>query len=119
MDNTVINEKTIAGNINVILCNDRYLSDLNKKYLKHNSLTDIITFPLADEDNLVSGDIYISIDRVKENAKIFKQTTFSELTRVIIHGVLHLCGYKDKTPIEKDTMRQKEDYYLDKLSTLL
>jgi rRNA maturation RNase YbeY len=117
--NTLINEKTTSGNINVILCDDSYLCNLNKIYLKHNSMTDIITFPMTDEDNMVSGDIYISIERVRENAKIFGQSTFPELTRVIIHGVLHLCGYGDKTPKEKSIMRRKEDFYLDKLSELL
>lgn len=97
--------------INYILCDDDYLFKINHKYLKHNNLTDIITFDYSSEKNL-SSDIFISIDRVKDNAKDYNVSFIEELHRVMIHGVLHLCGYKDKDKAEKRLMRQKEDYYL-------
>ncbi len=101
----------IPGDINIILCNDAYLLEINKKYLNHDTLTDIITFDYCEE-KIVSGDIYISIDRVEENAKLFNQDNERELTRVIFHGVLHLLGYKDKSDTEQKEMRGKEDFYL-------
>ena len=82
-------------------------------YLKSDYLTDIISFDYT-EDKIISGDMLISIDRVKENAKIYKTTFQKELMRVMIHGILHLCGYKDKTEKEKKCMKEKEDYYLNK-----
>ena len=97
--------------LNFIFCSDNYLHKINLEYLKHDTYTDIITFDYSAA-NVISGDIYISIDRIKENAKKFKQTTEKELLRVIIHGVLHLIGYKDKSPKEKSLMRAKEDAYL-------
>lgn len=101
----------IAGNINIILCNDAFLFEMNKKYLNHDTLTDIITFDYCEE-KVVSGDIYISIDRVEENAKLYNQDIERELIRVIFHGVLHLLGYKDKSDVEQKEMRGKEDFYL-------
>lgn len=97
--------------ISYIFCNDTYLLDINAKYLKHSELTDIISF---DETigKLISGDIFISIDRITENAKTFKNSLIDELHRVMIHGVLHFCGYKDKSVTDKSAMRKKEDYYL-------
>ena len=97
--------------ISFIFCNDDYLLGINSKYLKHNTLTDIISF---DETlgKTLSGDIFISIERVRENAGIFKTSFKDELHRVMIHGVLHFCGYNDKTKEEKHLMREKEDYYL-------
>jgi rRNA maturation RNase YbeY len=100
-----------AGEITYIFCNDEYLGGLNEKYLKHNTLTDIITFDYSEKDKL-SGDIFISIERVKENAVSFNTTLNQELGRVMAHGVLHLSGYKDKTPEDKKMMRSKEDFYL-------
>lgn len=85
---------------------------MNVEYLKHKTLTDIITFDNSDEKGVLEGDIYISIDRVKENAASLGVVFTSELNRVIIHGVLHLLGYKDKTPVHKKEMRKKEDAYL-------
>jgi rRNA maturation RNase YbeY len=98
--------------VNVIFCSDSFLLDLNKHYLNHDTYTDILTFDYSDASTNVSGDIFISIDRVKENAKQFKTTFLQELHRVIIHGFLHLAGYKDKTRPEQQLMRSKEDIYL-------
>lgn len=127
-----------VGDINYIFCTDDYLLKLNKQYLKHDTLTDIITFDYSSsvsgsefrvssskknktskqpetknqKPETISADIFISIDRVGENALLFKQSLNRELMRVMIHGVLHLCGYKDKLPAHKKKMRAKEDYYL-------
>ncbi len=108
---SIENELLKEGDINYIFCDDEYLLNLNFKYLKHNTLTDIISF---DETlgKLISGDIFISIDRVTENALNFKASFKDELERVMIHGILHFCGYNDKTKEEKELMREKEDYYL-------
>lgn len=98
-----------------IFCSDEYLLDINKQYLDHDYYTDIITFPLnADQQALVS-DIYISIDRIKDNAQAYKVSFEKELYRVIAHGLLHMCGYGDATDAEKEIMRGKEDYYVAKL----
>lgn len=104
-------ENRLPGEINFIFCSDTHLHQLNLKFLNHNTLTDIITFD-SSENKTVSGEIYISIHRVKENALKFKQDFYKELHRVMIHGVLHLCGYKDKSPSEKKLMRSKEEFYL-------
>ena len=109
--NSIKKEKKQAGEIAVVFCSDEYLLDINRKYLKHNYLTDIITFQNTDNEH-VSGDIMISVDRVAENAATLKVDFKDELHRVIIHGVLHLCGYKDKSPSHKKQMTSKEDYYL-------
>jgi probable rRNA maturation factor len=100
-----------AGDITYVFCSDEYLSVMNEKYLKHNTLTDIITFDYSEKGKL-SGDIFISIERVTENAGSFSTTLNQELGRVMAHGVLHLLGYKDKTPEDKKMMRSKEDFYL-------
>jgi probable rRNA maturation factor len=99
------------GDITYVFCNDEYLGSMNEKYLKHITLTDIITFDYSEKGKL-SGDIFISIDRVTENAGTFNTTLNQELGRVMAHGVLHLSGYKDKTPEDKKMMRGKEDFYL-------
>lgn len=98
--------------INYVFCSDSFLAQLNIQYLQHNTFTDIITFNTAEGSDSIGGDIYISVDRVKENADIFKVSFDQELHRVIIHGVLHLLGYLDKTINQKRTMRKKEDAYL-------
>ncbi len=95
-----------------IFCTDEYLQNLNKKYLGHGYLTDIITFPYSEENSAIEADIFISVERVRENASIYKNSTSSELLRVIIHGLLHLCGIQDKTENEKSLMRKKEDELL-------
>ncbi len=95
------------GAVSYIFCSDDYLIELNREYLKHDTLTDIITFPYSKTP--IEGDIFISIDRVRDNAKDFGVAFEQELKRVIIHGILHLCGYGDKTKAQAATMRQKED----------
>lgn len=108
-------EEHEIGELNYIFCSDKYLLELNKQYLNHDTLTDIITFDYTAHDE-VSGDVFISIDRVKENAVIFKQSFQTELNRVLFHGVLHLCGYKDKKSAHQKLMRAKEDFYLNLLN---
>ncbi len=104
---TIENHDREVGNINYIFCSDEYLFDLNKKYLEHNFYTDILSFQM--EENPVSGDIFISIDRVEDNAKSLGEEFDVEIKRVIAHGVLHFLGYKDISNKEKKIMRQKED----------
>lgn len=99
------------GEINYVFCDDDYLLEMNIKELNHNTLTDIISMDYT-VGNLVSGDIFISIDRVRENAKELAIPFMEELCRVMVHGVLHYCGYKDKRSEDKLLMREKEDYYL-------
>lgn len=98
--------------VNYIFCSDNYLLDINKKHLNHNYYTDIITFDLSEDDH-ITAEIYISIDRVKENAEVLDVPFFNECLRVIIHGALHLCGYKDQTAHQKLVMRDMEDQYID------
>ena len=100
-----------CGEINVIFCNDDYLLSINKTYLNHDYYTDIITFDYSKAES-VSGDLYVSVTRVKDNAKKLNVEFNDELYRVIVHGVLHLCGLKDKTKQEKEDMRAKEDEML-------
>tara|TARA_B110000438_G_scaffold240737_1_gene239542 strand:- start:1698 stop:2108 length:411 start_codon:yes stop_codon:yes gene_type:complete len=97
--------------LSFIFCDDMELLNKNSKYLNHDTLTDILTFDYSENNN-ISGDIYISIDRVKENAKTYKVTFENELDRVMIHGILHLLGYKDKSKKDQKAMREKEDFYL-------
>ena len=104
-------ESRKLGNINIIFCSDPYILDINKKYLKHNYYTDIITFDYC-EGQVLSGDLFISVDTVRANADFYKTDFSEELSRVIIHGVLHLAGYDDQTDEQKAQMRSKEDYYL-------
>lgn len=108
---TIQQEEKSATEITYVFCSDEYLYQMNLDYLNHDTYTDIITFDYT-ENLFVSGDIFISIDRVKENAIKFNTTFLNELSRVIIHGVLHLVGYKDKTTEQKQVMRSKEDFYL-------
>ena len=99
------------GELSIIFCNDKYLLDINKKHLNHDYYTDIITFNYNVEKKL-NGDLFISVDRVKDNASAFNENFNMELFRVIIHGILHLCGFNDKTTKEQKEMRQKENHYL-------
>lgn len=100
------------ADLNIIFCNDDYLLGVNKRFLNHDFYTDIVTFNLAGNKQPVNGEIYISIDRVKDNANKLHVSFKSELHRVIFHGVLHLCGYLDKTKSDIKLMRQMEDKYL-------
>lgn len=102
------------GEINYVIVSDEYLLQMNQQYLKHDTYTDIITFDYC-EDNTVSGDMYISIDRVRENAINFNVTEEHELNRVLVHGLLHLLGQKDKTKSDALEMRRKEELWLSKL----
>lgn len=101
------------NNINYIFCSDKKLLDMNRLFLKHNFYTDILTFQLS-EDSSTEAEIYISIDRVKENAKSLSVSFQKELHRVIFHGVLHLCGYEDKSTKKEKEMREREDFYLNR-----
>lgn len=105
-------EKKHLSAINYIFCNDKYLLRLNQGFLKHSTLTDIITFDNSMQSGIIEAEIYISINRVSENAQKFKVSFDEELHRVIIHGVLHLIGFKDKKSTEKALMRKKEEAYL-------
>jgi len=127
-----VSEGYSVDELNYIFCNDDYLLELNKKYLNHNTLTDIITFDYSENqlsekgnpkklntdyqtpntEHRISGDIFISIERIKENAEKYNTTFDEELHRIMVHGLLHLLGYKDKKPGEKILMRKKEDFYL-------
>jgi rRNA maturation RNase YbeY len=109
----ISNEAKEEGDITYIFCDDDYLLEKNIRFLNHNTLTDVITFDYC-EGNSVSGDIFISIERVKENSEVFKVDFLTELNRVMVHGLLHLLGYKDKTDRESNLMRKKENYYLSK-----
>ena len=100
--------------LNYIFCTDDYLLDINRKFLKHDYYTDIITFNLSDDKGEAQGEIYISVDRVRENARMVKATLKKELHRIIFHGALHLCGYTDKTKAQKDRMTAEENRYLSK-----
>lgn len=111
LQDIVESEQLIAGSIGIILCSDDYLLGLNKKFLSHDYYTDIITFDYS-EGNVISGELYISTDRVAENAIKFKEDFQGELHRVMAHGVLHLCGYADKTEKDKRVMRLKENQKL-------
>jgi len=104
----LLEEKKIEGEINFIFCDDDYLLVINKQYLQHDTLTDIITFDYSEKQK-INGDIFISVERVKMNASEYKVSLREELLRVMAHGILHLCGYKDKTAKEIMLMRTKED----------
>ncbi len=109
--NTIVKEGKKSGEITYIFCSDNYLHKINLDFLNHDTLTDIITFNYC-EDDVINADIFISIDRVRENANDYEVSFITELNRVMIHGVLHLLGYNDKTEAEQSQMRAKEDFYL-------
>lgn len=109
---TIKHEEHRVGELNFIFCSDEYLLSINQEYLNHDTFTDIITFDNSDTAKVISGDIFISIPRVKENASNLGVEEPEELRRVIIHGVLHLAGYFDKSKTDKALMTEKEDYYL-------
>jgi len=106
-------QKQRLDSLSYVFCSDEYLLGINQSFLKHNYYTDIITFDLSESNNQgITGEVYISIDRVKENAVNQKTTFTNEILRVIFHGALHLCGYKDKTKEQKVIMRSLEDKYI-------
>ena len=99
------------GDISIIFCSDNYILDVNMKYLQHDYFTDVITFDYCEGDKL-SGDLFISVDTVRENAKLYNTDFNDELNRVMVHGILHLIGYDDHSQKDKQLIRKKEDYYL-------
>jgi len=113
--NVISEEDFILDEINYTFCNDDQMLKLNVEYLNHDTLTDIISFDNSI-GKIIQGDIFISIERVVDNAKDFKVSLEEELHRVMVHGVLHYCGYKDKSESESKLMRQKEDYYIKQLA---
>ena len=110
--NTIRSEGKKLRELNLIFCSDTYLLEINKQYLDHDTFTDIVTFDNSESPELIIGDIFISIDRIRENAAKYKVAEKDELHRVIIHGTLHLIGYKDKTKFDKNLMTEKEDQHL-------
>ena len=100
-----------VGEVSFIFCSDAYLLDVNKKFLDHDYYTDVITFDYV-EGNVISGDIFISLDRISENANSLNISFFDELNRIMVHGVLHLLGYKDKSKKDKSLMTEREDFYI-------
>jgi rRNA maturation RNase YbeY len=112
INQVIVNEAMELGFISISFCTDKHLLGINKSALQHDYYTDIITFQLNDKYEAIEGDLYISIDRVKDNAKTLGIKWGDELNRVIVHGVLHLCGYKDKTKKDLELMRKKENEYL-------
>ena len=112
LEKVITGENFKQGPLNIILCSDRYLREYNQRYLKHDYFTDVIAFDLSTEQNKVSGDIYISLDRIRENAKQYNVSIKEELLRVMIHGILHLMGMVDQREEEKHAMREKENSYL-------
>lgn len=103
-----------VGELSFILCSDAYLLEINKQYLNHDTFTDVVTFDSSEDEDVIAGDIFISVERIAENADKFKVDSRDELHRVIMHGVLHLCGYYDKKPEDKTLMTSKENEYLAK-----
>ena len=111
IETVLANENRTLGEVNYIFCSDDYLLNINKQYLNHDYYTDVISFDYS-EDGIISGDIFISVDTVKDNAKEYEVEFKKELARVMVHGVLHFIGYKDKTEEDAKLMRQKENQYL-------
>ncbi len=109
--NLITNEQKKPGDINYIFCDDEYLLKVNQDFLQHDYYTDVITFDYV-KGKTIAGDIFVSLPRISENAETHSKDFNIELHRVLAHGILHLCGYKDKTEEEVQEMRKKEDYYL-------
>ncbi|HRG85760.1 MAG TPA: rRNA maturation RNase YbeY [Chitinophagales bacterium] len=115
VERVVLMYHKFPGDIQYIFCDDTFLAEMNQQYLQHDTLTDIITFNY-NSGHYISGDIFISIDRIKENAATYKTTIEDELHRVMIHGILHLCGLNDKTAKDKKLMQEKENEALEILT---
>lgn len=113
LQRVVKEERYELGDICLVFCSDLELLEMNKTYLQHDYFTDILTFDYCF-DSVVSGDLFISIDRIIDNAILLEEAYFKELKRVCVHGVLHLCGYKDKTEAESKIMRDREEHYIAK-----
>lgn len=114
--NCILKESYKLDMLNYIFCSDEYLLQINRQYLEHDYYTDIITFDNSEIPKTVCGDLFISIDRITENAKSYDTDFENELNRVMIHGLLHLLAYDDKSPEDKKKMREMEDFYLQKLN---
>jgi probable rRNA maturation factor len=112
LHNTIIAEGYVLDELNFIFCSDEYLLGMNQQYLKHDTYTDVITFDNSEAAKTITGDIFISVDRIRENAKEFKRNFINEICRVMVHGTLHLLGYPDKGKAAKKIMTEKEDHYL-------
>ena len=112
IDSVVKQNKKQTKSINYIFASDRFVLDINQKYLNHNTFTDIITFNNSSDKDIIEADLFISVERVRENAHNLNTQFIEELHRVMIHGILHLVGYDDKTDEEKTEMRKKENHYL-------
>jgi len=112
INDTINSEGKRTGELNFIFCSDSYLLEMNRQYLDHDTYTDIITFDNSEKEFVIAGDVFISYERICENSVKFNVPEHDELHRVIIHGTLHLLGYKDKSAKEKTLMTQKEDHYL-------
>jgi len=112
LNNVIETENHEAGVINYIFCTDEYLYNINMEYLQHDTYTDIITFDNSEEENLIESDMFISIERIQDNAKQRNIPFETELQRVLVHGILHLLGHNDKTDEQKVAMRKTEDHYL-------
>lgn len=110
-ENIIIAEQKKPGKISYIFCDDEHLLEINRTYLDHDYYTDIITFDYV-KGKTISGDIFVSLQRISDNANVHSREFENELLRVVAHGVLHLCGYKDKTDFESQEMRAKEDFYI-------
>jgi len=104
----------VAGNINIIFVSNKQIKELNRKFLRHNYGTDIITFNYNHE-NIISGDLFVSVEQIKNNIVIYNEGFYDELSRVIIHGILHLLGYNDSNDLEKLEIREKENFWLSKI----
>lgn len=113
LEDLIVSEQKKPGDINYIFCDDEYLLQINREHLQHDYYTDVITFDYV-KGKIISGDIFVSLPRISENATNLSKDFDSEVHRVLAHGVLHLCGYKDKLDTEIAVMRQKEDFYLNK-----
>ena len=110
-------EMIVLNQVSYIFCSDKNLLKINRKYLKHNLYTDVITFLVSPKNEPVFGEVYLSTDRIKENAKKYRVSYQNELLRVIIHGALHLSGFEDKTKTQREKMRKKENFYLNLFKT--
>ena len=118
VNDVILQHHQLTGTLNFIFTTDEYLLEINRQYLNHDTYTDIITFDNSDDDKKIEGDIYISIERVKDNAEKLKVDFENELHRVMIHGVLHLLGYEDKSPAKKKKMREEENRALKLLTNI-
>ena len=115
LNSIIKEEEKQTGELTYVLCKDEYLLEKNIQFLNHNTLTDVITFDYCEE-NIINGDILISTERVAENSETYKVNYLTELHRVMVHGLLHLLGYKDKSEKDAKIMREKENYYLEQFT---